>query len=549
MKKTVLNLNNEEAKAFFMSAENYVSFELPEYFDFQPVLDYVKDTIGDKEYEQCLYKTCPETLEKINLEILLNKDGKYAVRPLVISNPYLYYFLVREITDKENWDALRRCFVNYQTESIKACAIPVIPEARENFPHSTSILNWWHEMEQKSIIKSLRYKYMFKTDITNCYGTINPQTVDWALSMKGTSKKTDENKVLSHNIQKYLRALQDGNNNGIPQGSTLFDFIAEIILGYADLLLAERLEKLGIKDYEVIRFRDDYRIFCNEKDILDTISYELQDVLRSLGFSMNSDKTSISNSIVTDSLKKDKLELIRSAPSLESLKGQKKLMYILQYAREYPNTGQLKGLLTKFNDEMIQMKKNTIITEDVFLFEDEYDKAPVEEAKEAAAPQEKSIFAKLKVYGVEPDDYFNEKIQVMVSILIQIALENISISHYAMRVISTLLLKIEDKDVRKELVESVFNCLHNQPNSAYVQIWLQNITYKEDDKNSLFRYSDIPLCEAAAGLRTNSAIWNNSWLNEELVKDFDRIPLCKEEVLAKLKPYIRFKRRVSYDEI
>lgn len=37
--------------------------------------------------------------------------------------------------------------------------------------------------------------------------------------------------------------MQYGQTNGIPQGSVLFDFIAEIVLGYADLLLYEDLQK------------------------------------------------------------------------------------------------------------------------------------------------------------------------------------------------------------------------------------------------------------------------------------------------------------------
>jgi len=52
-----------------------------------------------------------------------------------------------------------------------------------------------------------------------------------------------------------------GQTNGIPQGSVLMDFIAEIVLGYTDLELSHKINQLKIEDYQIIRYRDDYRIF------------------------------------------------------------------------------------------------------------------------------------------------------------------------------------------------------------------------------------------------------------------------------------------------
>ena len=134
---------------------------------------------------------------------------------------------------------------------------------------------------------------------------------DWAFSFNGTEHEQNTECFISKNIQKYLRAFQQGRNIGIPQGSAIFDFIGEIILGYSDLLLHEAIQKAGITNpYEIIRYRDDYRIFCNDKDVLEKISYILQHVLENLNFRMNSKKTKISDSIVTDAVKSDKLAYI-----------------------------------------------------------------------------------------------------------------------------------------------------------------------------------------------------------------------------------------------
>lgn len=103
--KNILSLNSDEVFDFFMKSEQFHGFELPEYFDFGEVLTYVKKSIGNKPYEDCLSDVLPDDLPDVNLDILLNKDGLYAIRPLTLANPFLYYFLAREICSKPSWEA------------------------------------------------------------------------------------------------------------------------------------------------------------------------------------------------------------------------------------------------------------------------------------------------------------------------------------------------------------------------------------------------------------------------------------------------------------
>ena len=360
--KQILTLTGEEALEYFLQSSQYHNFELPEYFEFDKVLNYIKNTIDTKTYEDCLADTLPDNLSDVNLDILLNKDGRYAVRPIMLVNPYLYYFLAREISN--NWDNIKGCFEQYKVPHLTSSAMPVIASPKEPFHKSTTILNWWNTIEQHSLELSLEYRYMFITDITNCYGSVNPQTIDWALSLKGTEQATDSNHQLANNITRYLKAMQQGRNIGIPQGSVLFDFVGEIVLGYSDLLLTNKLKDKGIVDgYEILRYRDDYRIFCDDLDKLETISYTLQEVLESLNFRMNSQKTKISQSLITDSIKPDKLWYIENTPIFNK-KGvdfdgiQKHLIYILLFGRKYPNGGQLKTMLSDL-DRRIEERQNS----------------------------------------------------------------------------------------------------------------------------------------------------------------------------------------------
>lgn len=287
--KNILSLNHDEAMDFFMKSEQYHGFELPEYFSFDEVLKYVREKVGTTPYEECLQKgVSPEYLSDVNLDILLNKDGRYAVRPIILANPFLYYFLVREVCCESNWQVIKDLFEKFNVPHITSCAIPIIPNEKEPFHKATTINNWWNSMEQRSIELSLEYRYMFVTDITNCYGSVNPQTFDWAFTLKDTTIATSIQSPIAQNIQKFLRALQQGRNIGIPQGSAIFDFVGEIILGYSDLLLHESLQAKAkeyegqgkaFPDYEIIRYRDDYRSGLDRIEVLDMMHSYLEKCL------------------------------------------------------------------------------------------------------------------------------------------------------------------------------------------------------------------------------------------------------------------------------
>lgn len=513
--QTILDLSSQDALDFLLQSTQYQTFELPEYFDFTRVLQFVKDTVADKPYDECVNSMAGKC--DTNLDIMLNKDGRYAVRPLVLCNPYLYYFLARELSRDDNWAALKDCFSHYAVPHIKSCALPVVPNKYESFHKSTAILNWWNSIEQRSIELSLDYRYMFVTDITNCYGSVNPQTIDWALSLRGTQYETDANRVMAGNIMRYLRDMQHGRNIGIPQGSTLFDLTAEVILGYADLLLHSRLQEKGIDGYEILRFRDDYRIFCNDKDKLEQISYILQEVLESLNFRMNCGKTQISDKIVTDAVKSDKLAYIFNTPIFNK-KGcdfdglQKHLLYILMFGRKHPNSGQLRTLLSDFDKRV----------------------------KRKLRPRKSQTDPEKLVPGV-----ITENIKAMSAIATQIAVENVGAAHYALRVVSRMANSITDPAEHWGIVDKVCKKMMGLHNSAYYQMWLQNMTYRRDTEEGLSPY-DVRLCKVVMGEEVD--LWDNTWLNADLTKDFPQSSVVNADVLDRQTPVITFRETRAYQD-
>lgn len=539
--KNILSLNSNEAMDYFMKSEQYHGFELPEYFVFDELLDSVKARIADTPYAECLEQgMSPERLSDVNLDILLNKDGRYAVRPIILANPYLYYFLVRELCNEESWITVKDLFSKFQVPHISSCALPVIAKKKEAFYKSTTILNWWNAMEQRSIELSLEYRYMFVTDISNCYGSINPQAFDWAFSLKDTlyDKKCDS--PISANIQKYLRAFQHGRNIGIPQGSAIFDFVGEIILGYADLLLHEAIQQNRItSSYEIIRYRDDYRIFCNDKDALETISYVLQHVLERLNFRMNSRKTKISQSIITDSVKTDKLAYIFNTPiatkrDVDFDSFEKHLLFILLFARQHPNSGTVKTLLSDI-DKRIEnwLKPRTRKVQALNLFFD--DNTEVEDNTSQDSEEKIETYQQCLVGG---------SVRAMSAICVQIALENVNCCHYALRVLSRIVDSLKDEQEKWSIIELVKAKLINQPNSTYNLLWLQNITYQKD-RIGKSPY-DIRLCKVVMG--EDTVLWNNTWLKKEFTTGVEQTSVVSAEVLEKVTPVITFRETRAYNE-
>lgn len=534
--KTIFELSADEALDFLMQNDQYVTTEMPEYLDFDPVLTFAREHIADTPIDKCVKDVTPEDMAEANYDIMLNKDGKYAVRVLSLSNPFLYYLLAREICTPEHWAAILDDFKVFgSAPHIQAVGIPVIPADKEDFHKATTILNWWDRFEQMAVKLSLDYRYMFVTDITNCYGTIELQTVEKALSRKGTASEVD----VKTDIMRILTMLRQGRNIGLPQGSTLYDIVAEIVLGYADMLLHEALERDGITEgYEILRYRDDYKVFADNKDLLERISYTLQHVLEGLNLRLNSAKTRISDSIITDSIKPDKLAYIYNTPIYNNKKCcdfdgiQKQLLFILQFGRQYPDCGQMRMLLSKLSawleKHIEEMKRRS--------------KADAEKSDEAKEEQERPGTIK-------------EDIMAMSAIAAQIAAENLTGAHYALKVISQMLSTISDKQVangeqasKDEIVTKVLNRLGSMQNSDYLKIWLQNLAVKAEYKGeySFAGEKGNRLCHLVCGSDAN--LWDNSFLAPEYLEGFKASAVVDASVLHNDTPVMQFKHRSPYDD-
>ena len=295
--KKILHMSNEDAKKFLLKSKSYFSLDLPSYFEFGSLLWDVDKKISGKDLKSFYKdnkKIPPRKCENVNYKLLHNKDGNFDWRPFEIIHPVLYVALVNLICEKDNWKKITSRFNSFQkNKKIICCSIPCESNNKETDKKDV-ILNWWNMFEQKSIAMSLKYNCMAITDITNCYGSIYTHSIAWAIETKEIAKqKKDDNSLLGNKIDSIIQDMSYGQTNGLPQGSVLTDFIAEILLGYADEQIGNEIKKNKINKYSILRYRDDYRIYAQNELELKAILRIITDVLSTLNFKLNATKTII----------------------------------------------------------------------------------------------------------------------------------------------------------------------------------------------------------------------------------------------------------------
>ncbi len=483
--RSMLELTCDEAAAFLLKQESYCRIDLPPYFRFDTLLASVS-----KAYDSgALTSNWTEKSRKhdgVNHPILNNKDGRYAWRPLQLIHPALYVSLVRHMTRSDNWKDICNRFVRFAgADKIMCLSIPVQSSTEES-DTAAQVSYWWREIEQKSIELALEYEYTIHADISDCYGSIYTHTVAWSLHEKGPAKANRRRyELLGNGIDGYLGDMNQGQTNGIPQGSVLMDIIAEMVLGYADLELAKKLDGHIGTDYRILRYRDDYRIFVNNPQEGERILKCLTEVLIDLGMKLNANKTATSDQVVSESIKADKRAWISSRHSDPNL--QKHLLIIHGHTSKYPNSGSLSVALADYHKRL--MRRRTI-------------QNPLS----------------------------------LISITVDIAYRNPRTYPVCSAILSKLLCFLESEEEKRDVISKIATKFSHIPNTGHMEIWLQRISLPFASDMSFGE----PLCHLVQGKTVQ--VWNNEWISsQELKEAMDPALVFDDEIASRLDPVIPVK--------
>jgi len=478
---SVLAMSPKEARAFFLKPESYCRLDLPPYFDFGRVLRPVEQFLAFKPLASLGLK--PQRFDDVNYTIYSNKDGRYAWRPFQLIHPVIYIDLVYQITEPIVWAAIRSRFADFGKDTkIRCLSIPQKSQTKRK-DQGAQIYHWWQGIEQASIELALDFNYLFHADITDCYASIYTHSIAWAIHGKATAKANKSNLSLIGNlIDSRVQDMQQRQTNGIPQGSVLLDLIAELVLGYADLELSQRLDKENIRNFQILRYRDDYRIFVNNSLDGELILKTLTEVLIGLGLKLNAFKTTNAQAVVGSSLKADKLEWLRRKQADRNL--QKHLLLIHSHGTDYPNAGSLVAALDEFYRRLAPLKSV---------------KNPIQ----------------------------------LISIAIDIGYVNPCCFPTCAAIVSILLETLSTMKEKHAVVERIRNRLAQLPNNGHLEVWLQRISYHIDPK---IAYKE-KLCRLLEGKKED--LWNSSWItNPELQAKVDPRSIINRRRLKHLRPVV-----------
>ena len=519
IQQSIIDLSAEDARRFFMKQESYCNIGLPRYFNFQKLLDLILEKFEIRKYN-CINDITqnkkPQYVPDVNYKFFQNKDGRFSWRPLQIINPVIYVYLVKEITEESNWELIVERFKEFSAnEKITCYSLPHINHTLQADTADT-IMNWWEDIEQQSISLAMDYNYLIVTDISECYASIYTHSITWAMCGKSIAKEKIQNKQrkltdidekrykLGDDIDEILRAMSYNQTNGIPQGSVIMDFIAEMVLGYVDLELSERLLKEPISgDYKILRYRDDYRIFGESQEDVVKIAKALTEELSNLNLKLNTQKTLLTQDIICGSIKPDKLYYItRDFKRLEESNTpytlQKHLLRINHLAQKYPNSGSLQKAMDNFFKRICNGEK-------LDLF------------KEA------------------------DSFEVLISIATNIAYNNPKVYKQFVGIVGKILSYEDDRSNKDKIIQKIIDKFNQLPNVGYMELWLQRLTIKESRRKG---FSD-KLCKYAAGEST--VIWDIGWLKQNFKKIVESVSFIDEDEINKLPDSIEYEEIEAFN--
>ena len=488
--RSLLRMTAAQARTFLLKPESYSRIDLPVYFTFAKVISGVSKELSGKELANLSSK--PQDHEGVNYAMLSNKDGHHAWRPLQLIHPALYVSLVNRITEANHWKVILERFTEFQKLAQFKCMSIPLEAAPQRQDKAAQILNWWQGIEQRSIELALEYDYVFHADITDCYAAIYTHSIAWAVHGKTKAKAERRNKALIGNlIDSHIQDMRHGQTNGIPQGSVLMDFISELVLGYADLELSGRLATAGITEYQILRYRDDYRIFVQSPQIGEAILKALTETLIELGLKLNASKTTGPQLVVSNALKPDKRAWLRSRQGDHNL--QKHLLVVHAYGHDFPNSGSLAVALAHFHERLARTKRIS---------------NPL----------------------------------VLVSVATDIAYNSPRTFPVCSAIISKLLSALSTKAERVAVIHKIHTKLSQLPNTGHMEVWLQRIGHSFVPGLS---YRET-LCRLVKG--DSVVLWNSDWVTSARLKAaLDPSKIVNRAKLRSLKPVVKPKEIEIFD--
>lgn len=174
---------------------------------------------------------------------------------------------------------------------------PIIPSKYYKYGPYSFIYSFFSSSEFNRLEK--RFKSLLQIDISKCFPNIYTHSISWALKNKKFAKENINKYSFEERFDTLMQNSNYNETNGIIIGPEISRIFAEIILQKIDFLVEKRLLEKGYQygvSYKVKRYVDDFYIFSNDKNTLDTILELYEEELSHYKLHINESKTSYKQS-------------------------------------------------------------------------------------------------------------------------------------------------------------------------------------------------------------------------------------------------------------
>lgn len=140
-----------------------------------------------------------------------------------------------------------------------------------------------------------RFSTMWMLDVSHCFDSIYTHSISWALKNKSFIRKyVTHSNQFGQELDTLMQRSNNNETNGIPIGSEFSRVFAELIFQRIDCSIeSELLDEYGWvnnKDYVILRYVDDFIVFCNNDKNAELITKTINVKLNEFNLQLNINK-------------------------------------------------------------------------------------------------------------------------------------------------------------------------------------------------------------------------------------------------------------------
>lgn len=170
--------------------------------------------------------------------------------------------------------------------------------ARNYFVYSKYDLISLYYQNDEFLQDNSQFNYLLKADINDCFASVYTHSISWAIHSKMVTKNNlrESLNTFAGVFDSLMQRMNDNETHGILVGGEFSRLFFEVIMQRIDANCKKKIKEINLRygeDYVVKRYMDDYFIYANTVDNLNSIKNIISDCLQEYRFKLNENKSEI----------------------------------------------------------------------------------------------------------------------------------------------------------------------------------------------------------------------------------------------------------------